>query len=301
MTAPSIAGQLAIDATGLEAVKRQAREDPRAALKSAAQQFEAVFLHLVLKAMRDATPESGLMDGEQGRFYLQLLDQQLAQTLAARGATGLAVVMERQLARGLPQTPSLSPAAAGERAGVRGAAPADTKPLSPTLSPPSGERDNAAPPHVRDFINRLWPHALEASRVTGIPPHFMIAQAALETGWGRHEPRLADGRPSYNLFGVKAGSGWSGATVEAATTEFENGRAVSRSERFRAYGSYGEAFRDYARLLTGSPRYAEVLGSQDPAAFARGLARAGYASDPMYADKLTRIIGSGTLRMGLTG
>ena len=300
MTAPSIAGQLAIDATGLEAVKRQAREDPRAALKSAAQQFEAVFLHLVLKAMRDATPESGLMDGEQGRFYLQLLDQQLAQTLAARGATGLAVVMERQLARGLPQTPSLSPAAAGGRAGVRGAAPADKTPLSPTLSPPSGERDNA-PPHVRDFINRLWPHALEASRVTGIPPHFMIAQAALETGWGRHEPRLADGRPSYNLFGIKAGRGWSGATVEAATTEFENGRAVSRSERFRAYGSYGEAFRDYARLLTGSPRYAEVLGSQDPAAFARGLARAGYASDPMYADKLTRIIGSGTLRMGLTG
>ncbi|MEW5889699.1 MAG: flagellar assembly peptidoglycan hydrolase FlgJ [Pseudomonadota bacterium] len=297
MTVPSVPGQLAIDATGLEAVKRQAREDPRAALKSAAQQFEAVFLQMVLKAMREATPQSGLTDGEQGRFYMQMLDQQLAQTLAARGATGLAALMERQLARGLPEK------AGGAIAGIpefppMPQVPAQTRPLSPTAV---GEKENGAPPHVREFIDRLWPHALEASRATGIPPHFMIAHAALETGWGRHEPRLADGRPSHNLFGIKAGRGWSGATVEAATTEFENGRAVSRTERFRAYASYGEAFHDYARLLTGSPRYAEVLGSQDPAAFARGLARAGYASDPMYADKLTRVIGSDALRMGLAG
>jgi flagellar protein FlgJ len=165
----------------------------------------------------------------------------------------------------------------------------------------SQSEGDTAPPHVREFVDRLWPHALEASRATGIPPHFMIAQAALETGWGRQEPRLADGRPSHNVFGIKAGSGWTGATVEAATTEFENGRAVSRTERFRAYASYGEAFRDYARLLTGSPRYADVLGSQDPAAFARSLARAGYATDPMYADKLQRVIASNALRLGLAG
>jgi flagellar protein FlgJ len=138
----------------------------------------------------------------------------------------------------------------------------------------------------------MWPNAVEASRTTGIPPQFMVAQAALETGWGRSEPRTAEGQPSYNVFGIKAGGNWTGATVEATTTEFVGGRAQQRVERFRAYGSYAEGFADYANLLARNPRYSTALGSTDASGFASSLSRAGYATDPAYAEKLTRIIGS---------
>jgi flagellar protein FlgJ len=183
---------------------------------------------------------------------------------------------------GVPYVPGASGAMpAAPAAGIQGAAEA------------------AVPPGARDFVSRVWPHAIEVSRATGIPAHFMVAQAALETGWGKSEPRLADGRPSFNLFGLKAGRSWSGAVAEAQTTEFVDGVAQRQTERFRAYGSYAEAFRDYASLLLSSKRYAGVVGTQDAATFARGLQQAGYATDPMYAAKLERIIGGNTLRTAL--
>jgi flagellar protein FlgJ len=148
-------------------------------------------------------------------------------------------------------------------------------------------------------VAAIWPHAETASRRTGIPAAFLVAQAALETGWGRSEARLADGRPSHNLFGIKAGANWQGPVAEAATTEYVNGVAETRVERFRAYGSYAEAFQDYAGLLAGSPRYAAVLGATEAASFARGLQRAGYATDPAYGAKLERIINGQTLRTAL--
>ncbi|PKO89293.1 MAG: flagellar assembly peptidoglycan hydrolase FlgJ [Betaproteobacteria bacterium HGW-Betaproteobacteria-12] len=147
----------------------------------------------------------------------------------------------------------------------------------------------------------IWPHAVEASRSTGIPPQFLVAQSALESGWGRNELRHADGSSSHNLFGIKAGKNWSGATVEAATTEYVNGQPQQVVERFRAYASYEESFRDYAVLLRDSSRYSSVIGSQDGTEFARRLQQAGYATDPMYADKLARIINGPTLRQALIG
>ncbi|MBE7459243.1 MAG: flagellar assembly peptidoglycan hydrolase FlgJ [Zoogloeaceae bacterium] len=289
-----IANQLAIDVNTLAQTRRLAKEDPRAAMKSAAQQFEAVFLQMVLKAMRDASPKEGLFDSEQSRLYQSLLDQQLSQTLSARGSTGLAALIEQQLSRGMNagQTLPLSPAAAGERTGAGGQPDIA---VAPPLTP------NAVPAPAREFVDRLWPHAGEASRATGIPAHFMIAQAALETGWGRAELRFADGTPTYNLFGIKAGRTWQGAVAEATTTEYVNGAAQKTVERFRAYSSYAEAFRDYAGLLASNPRYAEVLHQKDAAGFARGLQKAGYATDPMYAAKLERIIGGQALRGGLVG
>lgn len=315
MDARTVAGQLAIDVNGLGQVRRQARDDPRAALKTAAQQFEAVFLQMVLKSMRDATPKEGIMDSEQTRLYQSLLDQQLAQTLSAKGATGLAALVEKQLARGLAPSPEglpgLAPGADGRIAGRVAAAdasvpstPAATSAVPvavPPAAPAGGEKGSSVPAPAREFVSRLWPHAWEASQATGIPAHFMIAQAALESGWGRAEPKLADGSPSHNLFGIKAGRSWRGAVAEVATTEYVNGAPQRSVERFRAYASYAEAFRDYADLLVSNPRYAAVLNQQDPAAFARGLQQAGYATDPMYADKLTRIIGGNTLRAGLLG
>jgi flagellar protein FlgJ len=158
------------------------------------------------------------------------------------------------------------------------------------------------PDNARAFVNRMWPHAVEAARTTGIAPHFILGQAALESGWGRGEIRMADGGSSHNLFGIKAGGGWRGATADVMTTEYVNGAPVKTVERFRAYGSYAEAFKDYANLLAANPRYAAVLNERtDPAAFARGLQQAGYATDPNYADKLTRVITGTVMRAGLTG
>ena len=127
----------------------------------------------------------------------------------------------------------------------------------------------------------------------------MVAQAALETGWGEKQLRHADGSPSYNLFNIKAGSAWTGKTVDRAVTEYAGGRAYTEPSRFRSYASYAESFRDYAELMTRSPRYAGVLGQTEVSGFARGLQDAGYATDPQYADKLTRIIGGATLRNAL--
>lgn len=300
------ANQLAIDVNSLAQTKRLAKEDPRAALKGAAQQFEAVFLQMVLKSMRDASPKEGLFDSEQSRLFQSMLDQQLTQTMSAKGSTGLSALIEKQLARGLPPL-------ASDTIRTEGASPPfplqqqmrlpvqPAAPQAPAAAAAIPAAAAAVPAPAREFVNRLWPHAGEASRSTGIPAHFMIGQAALETGWGRSELRFSDGTPTYNLFGIKAGRNWQGAVAEATTTEYVNGVAQKSVERFRAYSSYAEAFRDYASLLASNPRYAEVLNQQDAAGFARGLQKAGYATDPMYAAKLERIIGGPTLRAGLIG
>lgn len=157
----------------------------------------------------------------------------------------------------------------------------------------------AEPAAAHPFVRQILPHAAEASRQLGVPAHFMIAQAALETGWGRHEPRHANGQPSHNLFGIKAGADWQGPVVTATTVEVVQGQEQRQTARFRAYGSYREAFQDYARLLTEAPRYAGVRAARDAQGFARGLQQAGYATDPAYADKLVQIIQGDTLRAGL--
>lgn len=307
------------DTQSLAGLKDGLRKNDPEALKATARQFEAVFLQMVLKSMRAATPQDGMFDSDQTRFYQELLDSQLSQVLAARGGTGLAAALERQLSRadavapehagGIPLTP---PARAfpleelqrklllpDERAAPL--LPLEGSPVRPALpgaaAPTSGATDDPA----RNFAAAVWPHAVAASRETGIPPHFMVAHAALESGWGKSELRFADGRPSHNLFGIKAGGQWQGAVVEASTTEYVNGVAERRVERFRAYGSYAEAFQDYARLLANSPRYAAVVGNRDAAGFAQGLQRAGYATDPTYATKLERIINGATLRQALVG
>jgi flagellar protein FlgJ len=304
------------DTQSLSQLKGGLRKDDPQALKAAARQFEAVFLQMVLKSMRAATPQTGMMDSDQTRFYQELLDSQLAQVMSAKGGVGLAGVIERQLSRpdsvvipdregGIPLDPvqrSL-PLAPSQRSfplrddKVPAALPLGNSSVQPAIAPLSSSGDGQA----SAFVAQVLPHAQAASQETGIPAHFLVAQAALESGWGRTEPRFADGRPSFNLFGIKAGSNWQGAVVEASTTEYVNGVAEQRVERFRAYASYAEGFQDYANLMAQSPRYAAVVGSQDAAGFARGLQRAGYATDPAYAAKLERIITGPTLRQALTG
>ncbi|MDO9220137.1 MAG: flagellar assembly peptidoglycan hydrolase FlgJ [Thiobacillus sp.] len=322
-----ISSGLAIDAKSLDKLKLGAAQSSPEALKAAAQQFEAVFMNMLMKSMREATPKEGMFDNEQTRMYTSMLDQQLTQRLASRGI-GLADVMVRQLsptaqqpagemantgmASGLPlkvnAAPGFKPVTAPDvpaEAALRlnalaaqayvQAAPAQpaTPPVSavPVSVPVAAPRKGDAPAHVESFVQRLLPHAQAASASSGIPAHFMMGQAALETGWGRAEIRGADGQNSHNLFGIKAGGSWTGRTVDIVTTEYVNGKPQKQVDTFRAYDSYADSFRDYASLLQGNARYQNVVAAGHSAAgFAQGLQQAGYATDPKYAQKLMSVI-----------
>lgn len=282
----NISNRLALDTQSLEQLRAQAKNSPDKALKAAAQQFEAVFLNMMLKSMREATPQDGMFDSEQTRMFTGMLDQQLAQNMSSRGV-GLADIMVKQLGRNMGGQPSAAGAekpASPPNISSAPAAAAD-KPVSAVPSAYNGSTQ-------QDFVDRMLPHAMQASRTTGVPPQLMLGQAALESGWGRREIRMADGGNSYNLFGIKANAGWNGKVAEVMTTEYRNGIAHKQVERFRAYSSYAEAFQDYANMIGRNPRYAEVLQQGgDPAGMAQAIQRAGYATDPKYADKLARVMG----------
>ena len=186
--------------------------------------------------------------------------------------------------------PAEAAGAAGAAPGLRRGAAVDATALAtPAVAPAPAAP--AATNAQRNFITRHWDSAQQASRATGIPAPFILSQAALESGWGRGEIKDAAGLPSHNLFGIKATGGWQGRTVEVVTTEYDNGVPRRVTEKFRAYSSYSEAFRDWAQLLAGNPRYADVLArSRDAQGFAFGLQRAGYATDPRYGEKLVAVI-----------
>lgn len=282
-----LASKFALDVQGVNQLKLDARQSSPEALKAAARQFEAVFMNMLMKSMREATPQDGMFDSEQTRMYTSLLDQQLTQNLASRGI-GLADVMVRQLSTALAAQPSGEAAASAQPGAAYTPAPPGA--VGPQ-STPGAARPAGLPAHVQAFVQRLGSHAEAASAGSGIPARFMLGQAALETGWGRSEIRSADGRNSHNLFGIKAGPGWTGRSVDVVTTEYVEGRPLKQVERFRAYDSYADSFRDYARLLRSNARYADVVArGQDAAGFASGLQQAGYATDPAYASKLRGVI-----------
>jgi len=306
----------AFDVKSAQDLRTQFSKNPQEGLKAAAQQFETLFLQMVMKSMRDTVPQDGLLNSDQSRFYTGMLDQQMAQNLSTSGkGIGFARLIEQQLGRNLPGAAGLAaPAEAANAAGnPLPLAASDGRHLNyktglgtlPTSEAYAASIGGApvtdAPASSKEFVNRVWPHAVEVSRSTGIPPQFLVAHSALESGWGKNEIRQADGSSSHNLFGIKAGKNWTGATVEAPTTEYVDGQSRQVVERFRAYTSYEESFRDYANLLRNNSRYSAVIGSQNGTEFAKGLQQAGYATDPMYADKLSRIINGPTLRQALIG
>ncbi|MFL6659875.1 MAG: flagellar assembly peptidoglycan hydrolase FlgJ [Massilia sp.] len=298
MIAPTkdLSTQFALDTKGMGELKQSAKAGSPDALKGAAQQFEAMFINMMMKSMRDATPQEGLGDNQQTKMFTSMLDQQRSQDMAKRGI-GLADMLVRQLS---------AQAANAQALGIGGEPAATGAPSMPTLQmmKPASDTLQAVPalpattpsgkvqaPHVRSFQEKLAGHAAEAERSTGIPAKFMLGQAALETGWGKREIRNADGSSSNNLFGIKAGPGWTGKVATATTTEYVDGVPHTKVEKFRAYESYADSFKDYAKLITNNPRYDKVLANaKDATGFAHGLQRAGYATDPMYAAKLTRII-----------
>jgi flagellar protein FlgJ len=282
ITSTDNTGSLAVDANGLNGLRVAAKQNSPDALKAAAKQFEALFLNMMLKSMRDATPQEGPMDNDQSRMFTSMLDQQLTQNMATRGV-GLADALVRQLS-----------GTAG-RHDLQKASEKELSPVAPEGADHAATRVNKSTPpqpaNVKAFQDRLAVHAEQASQATGIPAKFMLGQAALESGWGKREIKAADGSASHNLFGIKATAGWTGKVVQTATTEYVNGVPQTKLEKFRVYDSYADGFHDYARLLSKNPRYGTVLAnSHDATSFAQGLQRAGYATDPHYAAKLANII-----------
>ncbi|TQK07511.1 flagellar assembly peptidoglycan hydrolase FlgJ [Herbaspirillum sp. SJZ107] len=316
-----LSGKFALDTKGLGDLKQSAKTGSPEALKGAATQFESMFINMMMKSMRAATPQDGPMDSQETKTFTSMLDQQMSQKLAKRGV-GLADVLVRQLntqAQGQaalaqqlsdPMSQQALAIGGGQAAtssadsimssleALRSGRSADTLSTDrPATSAASGVGSAASstnagkPAHVRAFQDKMADAAEEAEAATGVPAKFMMGQAALETGWGRRVIRNQDGSSSNNLFGIKAGPGWKGKVATAVTTEYVHGKPHQRVEKFRAYDSHADAFKDYAKMLSNNPRYEKVLNhGGDATTFAHGLQRAGYATDPQYAAKLSRII-----------
>jgi flagellar protein FlgJ len=274
---------LAADARSLGALKYDAARNDPAAIRESAKQFESLFMRELLKSMREATMKSGLLESSGGDLGSDLLDQQLAQTMSGRPG-GLSDLIAKQLSMqmGVAAPPS------GASAAPQGTAALRTSQTRQVQAQPAiaGVGSGAAP-----FVQRHQHAAEQVARSSGIPASFMLGQAGHETGWGRAEIRKADGSASNNLFGIKAGANWKGPVAEITTTEFIDGQPRKIVARFRAYESYEASFRDYARLINESPRYAKARESTASGeAYAAHLQQAGYATDPAYGNKLSRAI-----------
>ena len=302
---------------------------PPARIEEAARGLEEQFARMLIKSMRSASMGDPLL-GDNGT-YRDMYDQQLAKELTRGRGLGLAPIIARQLERSttpppaaaqpdafplqrapapmaLPvaSTPSGLPLPAGLRVDPPALAPTDhgvslggfAAPAAPQVASAPGACDPDAPLDCSSpeaFVRSLWPHARKAAAELGVPAKALVAQAALETGWGR---RLAGG-DSHNLFGIKAGGRWSGDRVRASTHEFVDGTRVRQQAEFRAYGSPAESFADYAQLLS-RPRYAAARNTgEDTRRFAQALQRAGYATDPSYAAKIAAIADGPTIRRAL--
>jgi len=287
---------LAVDGRSLNALKLQASQgDVQAtkdATKEAAKQLESLFMRELIKSMREATMKSGLLDGAEGNLANDMFDQQLSVQMSGLPG-GLSEAIQRQLAKqmgGDADGTVLVPGSTlsldvGRLRGAKTATPDNPTAPAPASSPKG--RDN--------FVQHHRAAAERVAQDSGIPASFMLGQAGHETGWGKSEIRHKDGSNSFNLFGIKAGKGWTGKVAEITTTEYVDGTPRKVTAKFRAYDSYEDSFKDYARLINDNPRYDQaqaVAKTGSATAYAAALQKAGYATDPQYAAKLGRAIQS---------
>lgn len=319
----NMADQFALDVKGFQRMQHTARTDPKEGVKGAAQQFEALFVQMMVKSMRDAIPESGLVNSQALDMYQSMMDKQWSQVVADRGvglADALVAQLERQgalpgsadsqppadtssliagIPRGTPRELSDSSPADSTQARLRPASPAgegfwqalDAVRQTPDARQTAAAKSGApAGDHVQQFMQALDRPAQAASDATGVPAKLILAQAALETGWGRHEITTSSGRNSHNLFGIKAGTSWQGDTTAVTTHEYIDGRRVQKVDTFRVYDSFEHAFTDYAGLIGNNPRYAGVVNAPDARRAALALQEGGYATDPGYAAKLVAVM-----------
>lgn len=264
-----------VDFAGLEQLRRDAARDKPEAVAEAAVQFEALFIGILLQSAREASLGEGIFDGEGTREYLDLMDRQVALDIARRGGFGLGGSIAEQLRR--PDATVPDDGGAGDAVSVPGDAALRRDRAEP------GVPGRARTPEA--FVESVFAAAQAAARRLGVDPRVLVAQAALETGWGKFVPAHADGRPGFNLFGIKAGPGWRGERIAQTTLESVDGTLRRQREQFRAYSSVEESFDDYARLIEQTPRYARALEAPDAETYVNEVAGAGYATDPGYARK----------------
>jgi flagellar protein FlgJ len=289
--------QVYTDFEGLTALKAKARNDRHAALDQVARQFESLFLQMMLKSMRDASMGGGLLDSKQSEFYRDMYDKQIAVNMSQQHGIGLADVIKQQLGDGVGSAHrDLAPGDYRDMPIAKAALMSRQEKVDPATSvwgSESVEFDGTP----EGFLKQLWPIAEQAAADLDVPPEALLAQAALETGWGKHVMRQVGGGSSHNLFGIKADSRWCGDAVPTSTLEYQGGVAVKTRANFRAYDSYAESFKDYVGFLQGNPRYREALTkTDDPAAYFSALQEAGYATDPRYAEKILRVLDSEPMR-----
>ncbi|MCV2359220.1 MULTISPECIES: flagellar assembly peptidoglycan hydrolase FlgJ [Roseateles] len=264
------------DFRSLDALRGSAVRDPKSSIRETAKQFESLFMQEVMKSMRAATMSTEMMDNSATKLGTEMLDTQFAGKMTGLPG-GLSGAIERHLQRQL---------------GISGKDGDKTAEKSAVQALPALAQKGIAP-HVQSFIQKHDSAAKAAEAQTGIPASFMLAQAAHESGWGKREITGAGGTPSFNVFGIKATSSWTGRVAEVQTTEFIDGKPQKVMAKFRAYASYEESFKDYAKMIGTNERYSKVVAqaqSGGAEGFARGLQKAGYATDPEYAQKLARVI-----------
>jgi peptidoglycan hydrolase FlgJ len=295
-TAAAATANTYTDFSGLQALKRAAAKNDPTALRKVAQQFESMFTRMMLKSMRDAVGTDPIFGSDQEKMYQGMYDDQLALQLSKGRGLGLADMLVRQLQRMAGANAGAAAPSPGAGAAANGAA-AGGSAVTPALPAASSATRQS-------FIQGLWPQAQQAGQQLGVDPSNLIAQAALETNWGRDLPHDSSGHSSNNLFGVKATDSWQGASVQAATTEVNAGSPSTTLAPFRSYADATQSFQDYVSILRSNPRYAAALNTgTDARAFATGLQRGGYATDPDYARKVSAIANniSGHLAMSLRG
>ncbi|WP_036861553.1 MULTISPECIES: flagellar assembly peptidoglycan hydrolase FlgJ [Porticoccus] len=294
-----------MDIQGLASLRSHAREAPGTAISEVAGQFESLFVQMMLKSMRDATVDGGLFDSSQLDTYQQMFDQQISLELSQQGGIGLAEILVTQLGGGAQTEPVID-----EVGGVQPLVSLERPPLRvqrdvPGLIPPAAERQSVVravsatgqdglATSPEEFIQAVWDDAVVAAGELGLDPAVLVAQSALETGWGKKVIQAADGSSSFNLFGIKVGNGWRGDSSIVNTMEFRDGLAALEKAAFRVYDSLSTAFKDYVSFLKNNPRYQGALEKvSDSKAFLTELQQAGYATDPKYAEKILGILERG--------
>jgi flagellar protein FlgJ len=282
------------DFQGLAQLRQKAAKDAPAALQEVGKHFEAFFIQMMLQSMRQASSGDPLFGGKEGEIYRDLFDKQISMTMSSQGALGLGDMIARQL----QQSAELQKAAETSTAQDMG------KPSPPSVQAGSNSADagnKAVYSSPSSFVKDVWPYAQQAAQQLGVDPQVLVAQAALETGWGRGVVRHPDGRSANNLFGIKAGGGWQNETASVNTLEYRDGIAVKERAVFRSYDSLAESFQDYVQFLKNNPRYKEALmHAGDPQQFTGALQDAGYATDPQYAEKINNVLGGETLASALS-
>lgn len=276
---------------GLQQLREQGRKGDPQALREVARQFESMFVHQMLKQMRstnDVFGKDNMFSSEQTKFHQEMLDQQMSLELTQGRGLGLAEMMYQQMqkAYGEHLRPEENPGQGLDQSGIERSAGASTAEPIQTLGGKASMTTNPI-----SFVEQIQEQAQRAAEALGVSPQALVAQAALETGWGQHVIHTREGQNSHNLFNIKADARWEGARINVSTIEYRDGMPRVEQANFRQYDSYEQSFSDYVSFLRDNPRYRDALMSgADAERYVEELQAAGYATDPAYADKLKTLM-----------